>query len=158
MQVMNLWRREAVQLKTGILSAQGTQKIFVPLDSEIRMQSALHQHARAAQRNRFIDLGADFVNSADVSIGRARPAIESAERADHVADIRVVDVAIDYVSNDVVGMTLPANLVSSNADARDVERLQQYGAVTGVQPLSLESLVQDWLNLSLLHGLSLLIC
>jgi hypothetical protein len=40
-----LRRREAVQLKLRILCVQRPQQIFVPLDIEIRMQSALHQHA-----------------------------------------------------------------------------------------------------------------
>ena len=93
------------------------------------MQSTLHQHARAAERNRLVDLGADLIDGADISVGRARPAIERAERADHIADVRVVDVAIDDVGDDVVGMTLLANFISSSADPRDVVRFEQRGAI-----------------------------
>ncbi len=84
------------------------------------MQAALHQNTRAAQRNRLVNLCANFVNCPHVRIGRARPAIERTERADNIADVRVVDVAIDYVGDDVVGMPSPANFICGSADARDI--------------------------------------
>ena len=124
MDVVDLWRREAVQLEAGIFRAQGAQEIFVPLDAEIRMQSALHQHAGAAERDRLIDLFANGLDGLHVGIRRAWPPIESAERADHIADIRVVDVAIDDVGDDVVGMAALANLVRGGADGGDVIGLQ----------------------------------
>ena len=155
MQVVNLWRREAVQLKARILRAQGAQQIFVPLDAKVRVQSALHQHARATQRDRLVNLLANFVERAHVSIGRAGPPIERAERADNVADVRVIDVAIDDVGDDVVRVTPPANLVSGRADARDVIRLEQRRALAGGHPLSGERLIENRLNV--LHVPSLLI-
>ena len=156
MQVMNLWRRKAVQLKARILRAQCAQQILVPFNAKIRMQSALHQNARAAQRNRLVNLRADFIDGADVSIRRTGPAIECAEGADNVADICVVDVAIDDVGDDVVRMAAPANFISRCADPRDVVRFQQRRAVCGRQAVSAENFVQKRLNVRLTHVLSLL--
>ena len=102
MDVVNLGRREAVQLKARILRAERPQQIFIPLDAEIRMQPALHQNAGAAQRDCLVNLCANFVERAHVSVGRARPPVERAESADDIADVRVVDVAIDDVGDDVV--------------------------------------------------------
>jgi hypothetical protein len=67
------------------------------------MQTSLHQNAGAAQGDRFIDLFTDFVYRAHVGIGRAGPAIKRAEGADDVADVRVIDVAVDDVRDDWSG-------------------------------------------------------
>src|SRR5258708_2654053 len=120
MQVMNLRRREAMQLKSRILRAQSAQQIFVPLNPKVRMQPALHQNACATQRNRLVDLLANLIDSAHVGVRRAGPSIERAERADDVADVRVIYVAIDDIGDDVVRMTTLANLVGRGANARDV--------------------------------------
>src|SRR5437016_3617390 len=109
-----------MQLKTGILRAQSAQEIFVPFNPEVGMQSSLHQHARAAERNRLINLVANLVDGADVSVGRARPSIERAEGANHIADVRVIDVAINDVSDDVVRMITTPNLIGGRADSRHV--------------------------------------
>src|SRR6266446_5968514 len=156
MQVMNLWRRKAVQLKARILRRQSAQQIFIPFNAKIRVQPALHQNARATQRNRLVNLLADFIDRANVSVGRAGPAIESAESADNIADIRVVYVAIDDVGDDVVRMTAPANLIRGRADPRDVVRFQQRGAVYRRWAVSTENFVQKRLNVRLAHALSLL--
>ena len=92
-------------------------------------KSALHQDAGAAERNRFINLVADFVERADVSVRRARPAVESTEGTNYVADIRVVDIAVDDVGDDVVGVSSLANFVGGRADASDIVRFKQRGAV-----------------------------
>src|SRR5258708_36571232 len=104
MKVVDFRRRKTMQLKTRVPRGQGPQQIFVPFDAKGRVQSALHQHTRAAQGNRLVNLRANLVDRAHVSIRGARPSIKRAERADYIADVRVVDVAIDDVSDDVVGL------------------------------------------------------
>src|SRR6185503_14653342 len=123
--IVYLWWRETVQLKSRILCAQRAEQIFIPLDSKVRMQSALHQDARAAEFDRLINLLADLFEGPNVSVGRARTPVERTKCADDVADVRVVDVAIDDVGDDVVGMMLRAYLIRSGAHACDVVRFEQ---------------------------------
>src|SRR5712691_6181587 len=110
------------------------------------MQSALHQHARAAQRDRFVDLRADFVNRAHVCIRRPWPSIESAEGADHVAHVCVVYVPVDDVSDNVARVAALANLVSSRADSGKFVRLKESRAFSGSHALASEDAIQDRLN------------
>src|SRR6266446_2472105 len=156
MEVMNLRRGETVKLKPRVLRTKRAQKIFVPLNSKVRMQPALHQHARAAERNRLVNLRANLVDRAHVGVGRARPAIERAESTHDIADVRIVNVSIDDVGDDVFRMTRLANFVSRGADASYVVGLEQRGAVIGVQPFAGKRFVQDRLNIDFAHVHSLL--
>src|SRR5262245_51492931 len=104
---------------------QLSQQVFVPLDSKIGMQAALHQHAGTAEGDRLIDLMANLVERTDVGVGCSRPAVERAERANYIANVRVIDVAVDDVGDDVVGMTTLANFVGGDANARQFLRLKQ---------------------------------
>src|ERR1043166_2101328 len=120
MKVVNLRRRETVKLKPWILPAERAQKIFIPLDTKIRMQPTLHQHAGAAQRNGLVDFRANLIDGSDVSVRRAGPPIESTKGADYIADIRVINVAIDDIGDDVVGMTALPNFICCRSYAGDV--------------------------------------
>src|SRR5437870_11851640 len=124
MEVMNLRRRETMQLKARVLRTKRVQKIFVPLDAEIRMQPTLHQNAGASERDRLVNLRANLIYRAHVGVGRARPAIECAERADDVTYIRIVNVSIDDVGDDVVRMTSFPHFVGRGADASNVVGLK----------------------------------
>src|SRR5205085_11003970 len=92
--VMYLGRREAMELEVRVARVERAQKVFVPLDAEVRVEPALHEHAGAAEREGLVDALADVFERADVRVGLARPPVEGAEGADDVADVRVVDVAV----------------------------------------------------------------
>src|SRR5437660_11145082 len=156
MEVMNLRRRETVKLKPRVLRTKRAQKIFVPLNSKVRMQPALHQHARAAERNRLVNLRANLVDRAHVGVGRARPAIERAESTHDIADVRIVNVSIDDVGNYVIRMTSLPHFVGRGADASYVVGLEQRRAIIGVQPFAGERFLQNRLNIDFSHVLSLL--
>src|ERR1044072_5652998 len=108
-----------MKLKRWIFWMKRTQQVFVPFDAEVGMQSTLHQNSGTAKRNRLIDLLADFFECANVSIRRARPAIGRTARAQHVADVGVVNIAVDDVSDDVVRVSTLANSVGGHADTGD---------------------------------------
>src|SRR6185369_7819000 len=110
------------------------------------MQTALHQHARAAERDRLVNLRADLLECADVSVGRAGSTIERAERTDDVADVRVVDIAIDDVGDDVVRMTARAYLVSGSAHPGDVVRFEELRAFRNAHTLTRQHAIENWLN------------
>ena len=109
-----------MKLKPWILPAECPQKIFIPLNAKIRMESTLHQHTGAPEGNRLIDFRANLIDGTDVSIGRARTAVESTEGTDDITDIRIVNVAIDDVCDDVFGMTTISDFVRRCTNPRDV--------------------------------------
>src|SRR5262249_13343257 len=117
------------------------------------METSLHQHAGSAQRDSFIDLCADFFHRPDVSVRRPRPAIERTESAHDVADVRVVDIAIDDVSDDVVRMTAAPNLVGSRANAGYVVRFKQFRTIVSTEAATAQPFVQNTLNLGVWHRL-----
>src|ERR1700730_7216187 len=118
-----------MKLKTRILLPKRSQQIFIPFDAKVRMQSALHQDTGAAERNCFIDFCANLVQSADVSVRCARPSVEGTEGTNNVADIRVIDVAINDVGNNISWVLSLAYLVSGSANAGDIVRFKERGAV-----------------------------
>jgi hypothetical protein len=81
------------------------------------MQPTLHQHSRATKSNRLINLGADFVDGAHISIGGTGAAIKRAESTNDVTDVRVIDVAIDDVGDDVLGMPALTDFVGGSTSA-----------------------------------------
>src|SRR5437764_284217 len=109
-----------MKLKLGILCVQRPQKVLIPLDVEIRMQSALHQHTGAAEFNSLVDPSANFLDRMNVGVGFSRPPVERAESADDVADVGIIDVAIDYICNNIARIFPLSYLVSGKADANKV--------------------------------------
>src|ERR1044072_6281965 len=115
------------------------------------MQSSLHKHAGAAERDRLVDLFANGLDWLHIGIWRAGPAIERAERADDVADIRVVDIPIDDAGDHVAGMATLTNLVGRIANRRHVVRFEQSCAVADAQALAVEHAIQNPSDLGVRH-------
>src|SRR6185437_13181007 len=91
------------------LCLDGAEKIFVPFDLEIGMQSALKKHASAAEIDRFLNLAEDRFARKNVAFLVAERTIEGAEAAILRAEIRVVDIAVNDVRDDTIGVVLAAN-------------------------------------------------
>src|SRR5690349_14512077 len=96
------------------------QQILIPFDFQFRMQAALHQNSRAAQIDGLLNLLEDHVFRVDVALGVPHRPVEGAEAAILGAEIRVVDVAIDDVADDPVGMVLAAHRVGRHPDADQI--------------------------------------
>jgi hypothetical protein len=88
------------------------------------MQTSLHQNACTPKRNGLINLRADFVERSNVSVGRARASVKRAKRANDVADVCVVDIAIDDVGDYVVRMPALPYFISGRADCCYVVRFK----------------------------------
>jgi len=84
----------------------GAEKIFVPLDGKVGVKSALHQDAGAAQIERFLDLLVNDFFGVDVGFVVTFGAVEGAEAAELGADVGVIDVAVNYITSDVMRMKL----------------------------------------------------
>ena len=66
------------------------------------MMTALHQNLRAAQRDGLLDFLVHLVQRDDVGIVILFHAIERAELAIDVADVGVIDIAVNDIGDDVV--------------------------------------------------------
>src|SRR5688500_133807 len=79
----------------------------------------------------------------NISVRLPGPAVERAERADDVADVCVIDVAVDDVRDDI-GRVLPhPDLVGREPDPHKIVRFQKRRAVLGRQSLAFKYTVQN---------------
>src|SRR5262245_7877628 len=107
------------------------------------MQAALHQYARTTQCNRFVDLLTDFIERANVCIGGPGSAIERAERTHDVTHVRVIDVAINDVRDDVARMSARSDLICGSTHLGDVVRLEEIRALVGGHALACKHSVEN---------------
>ena len=124
-------RGEAVQVdREALLDA--AEEVFVPLDLEVGVQAALHEDAGAAQIEGLLDLVEDDFLGEHVAFGVAHGAVEGAEGAVLGAEVGVVDIAVDDVGDDALGVPLAADGVGLHADADEVIGAEQVeGFFTG---------------------------
>ena len=99
------------------------QHLLVPVNLQIRMQTALHQHTRAAKLDRLANFLVNSIEVEDVSFLRLWPlqwTIKRAECAIFSAEIRVINIAINDVGDHAFGMQCAANSVGFHADADEI--------------------------------------
>src|SRR5689334_14623614 len=105
------------------------------------MQSALHQHARAAEGYGLVNSLLDLLDRVNVGVRLPRSAVERAKRTDDVADVRVIDVSVNDVGDQRRVVLSLADLVCRDADPSDIAGREQRGAVFGREPLTSERFI-----------------
>ena len=98
--MLELRRAEAVDVDMGIFFPDVMEQIEIPIEAELRMMAALHQDLHAARCGQLIQLLVELFAREHVMIVVLFGAIKRAELAVNVADVGVIDVAIDDVSDD----------------------------------------------------------
>jgi hypothetical protein len=93
--VIEFDHREGFQMQARVGALQTREQIRVVLEREFRVQPADDVQLGRALRHRFARHGDAFLDAVRVSVGHARRAIEAAELAVGVADVRVVEMAVD---------------------------------------------------------------
>ena len=113
------------------------------------MMAALHQHLRAAEREGLLDFLIHLIEGNDVGIVVFLRAIKGAELAIDIADVRVIDVAVDVVSNDFVAMAVvggglgePAAAVGERAKLLQRQGVKAQG-LGGVDPRAVPDFMQQ---------------
>ena len=108
------------------------------------MMAALHEQSRAAERERLLDLLEDDRLREEIPLARvAGSAIERAEVAVGVTDVRVVQVAVDD-ERDALGIVLPvAHLVRDAADGDEIARAEQRDGLLVGDALAFDGLLED---------------
>src|SRR4051794_33358891 len=96
------------------------EQIFIPLDLQIRMKSALHQDAGSTEIECFLDLAENDVLREDVAFLVPKRPVKRAEAAVLGTEIRVINVAIDNVRSDSFRVEFPPDRVGLHADADQI--------------------------------------
>ena len=91
-----------------------SQQIEIPLKRDVGVVTSLHQDLYTADRLQLVDLASDCLVREQISLGMLGTPIERAKLAVGDADVRVVDVPIDDVRDDVFGMQLPPHVVGES--------------------------------------------
>ena len=99
--MLKLRRAESVNINVRIFSANVLQKIDIPLERQFRMMPPLHQDLNPARRRKFVEFLIDLLERQHVMIFVAFRPIKRAKFAVNVADVRVVDIAIDDIGHDL---------------------------------------------------------
>src|SRR4051812_13457758 len=100
-----------MQLERRIAGLHRAKQVFVPRDRQVRVVATLQQQLIAADGNRLVDLPEDLLEAKDVTLRGSDRTIERAEVAARDADVGVVDVAVDDVRDDPLGMLPRANRI-----------------------------------------------
>src|SRR2546430_1221171 len=100
--MLELWWAESVNIDVRIFLPDVMQEIDIPVEPELGMVSALHQNLHTAGGAQLVEFRIELFEGNDVMIRIFFRAIKRAEFAINVADIGVVDVAIDDVGDDLL--------------------------------------------------------
>jgi hypothetical protein len=103
-----LGRAEAVHVHRRVALLDAVQKVQVPVERQLGVHTALHQHLRAADRDELADLLVQLLVLERVAVVVLGVAAEGAERALGAAHVGVVDVPVDDVRADLVAVDRPA--------------------------------------------------
>ena len=101
------------------LALDGAQHIEVVVEAEPRIEPALDHDLRAARLGRLAALREDFVRREQIGARVVLPAVERAETALVLADVRIVDVAVDQERRGIA-IAFAADGISRTAEGEDV--------------------------------------
>ncbi len=105
-EVVELRRAERVDVDVRVFLADVVEQVEIPVDRQLRVMPALHEDLDAADGGEFVEFLVDLLVGEDVMVGVLLGAVERAELAVHVADVRVIDVAVDDVGDDLVAVAV----------------------------------------------------
>src|SRR5205814_9710990 len=126
----------AVNLKS--LFDAGKQPLVV-IDFQIRMNSSLHQDSGASERNGLFNLLMDHVVRQNIGFRIAFDAVKGAKCTELLTYICVIDVAIDYVTDDVIRMPAPANTVRTRRQIEQICLFEKKDGLFRTNPAALSS-------------------
>src|SRR5438445_5577300 len=100
-EMLELGRTEPVNINARILFPDVMQQVDIPRELQFLMMPALHQDLNPAHGQKFVELLINLLKAKNVMILVFLGPIKGAEFAVNVADVRVVDIAIDDISHDI---------------------------------------------------------
>ena len=121
----------------------GTQKILIVINLQLRVHSALQKYPGSSKRQRLFYLLEDYFFGKEIAFPVFRLAIEIAESTSGDTNICVVDIAIDEEGDDTLRVQSPTDLVSSESNLLKLGRSEQQQRLLLTDPLSAESLLDS---------------
>src|SRR5262249_20361088 len=110
-----------MNLRKSLLDS--TEHLLMPIDFQIRMQPALHQHTSPAEFDGLANLVVDGFQIENVAFFGPRSlqrAIESTEGTKFRTKICIVDVAVDDVGDHALRMELTSEGIRLHADTDEI--------------------------------------
>src|SRR5438552_4157096 len=100
-EMLKLRWTKAVDINMRIFFANVPEQFEVPVERQRRVVSALHQDLNTTRGGKFVQFLIELLASEHIVIFILLGAIERTKLAVNVADVRVIDVTIDDVSDDL---------------------------------------------------------
>ena len=129
-----------MQTKRRVSLLDRAKQVLVPLERQVRIVPSLEEQLSTAKRDRFVDLAKDLFEAQHVPFGRSHGPIERAEVAARDAHVRVVDVAIDDVGDDPVGVLPGADLVGEPPEQERRRAKVQLERLGSIEPAAVANL------------------
>src|ERR1051325_6380874 len=96
---------KSMDIDVGILFADVLQEIDIPIEGQAWVMATLHQNLDTAGSRQLVQLVVELFEAKNIVVVIFFGAIECAKLAINIANIRVIDIAIDDIGNDF-GATL----------------------------------------------------
>ena len=142
---LDLHRREAVD-PDALLVAEEAHQIQVVVPGQVRVHPALQQEASATDGAGLRSLLGQLLPGEHIAAAVAGPVVEGAEGAVDVADVRVVDVAVDDIAGPGRVVVAVPEGRGSHRQVRQLRLLQQHHGLIGSDAAASKRTFEDRLG------------
>src|SRR5579884_2261090 len=101
------------------------------------MNAPLHQDAGSSKLQGLFDFLVDYMVGQDVGFGVALYTVKRTKRAELFADVRVINIAVDDVTNDIIRMQALPDVIGRFAQVHQVRFFKQTDSLVGRDAFSI---------------------
>src|SRR5262249_55264709 len=109
--VVKLRRAERVNVDLWIFLPDVMQQVQVVVYSQLGVMTALHQNLNPAYPNEFVNFLVNLFVTQDIVVRIPLSPVKRAKFTINITDVRVVDVAINYIGNDFASPAIKSMLL-----------------------------------------------
>ena len=117
------------------------EQVEIVVETQLRMMPPLQQHLNPAMVHEFLQFRTHLLGREHVGVGVLLRPHERAKRAEYVADVRVVDIAIHDIGHDPLRMQASPHRVRQRPQLRQRQRLIQRQRLGCRHPAAVERLL-----------------
>jgi hypothetical protein len=108
------------------LVAHGPEEVLVPLDFEIRVETALHENSSSAELNRLPDFLENHFMRKDIAFLTLGGTVEITKTTVFGAEVRVVDIPVDLITDDRFGVEALTEGIGVGAQGEKVRGFEPF--------------------------------